>query len=262
MEKVLKLKSFDPSKLSAEELAHCIKICNETSLTIQAYSILRNILEIESTDEIDSSSITRLAILLEHVFGEKDTAGRRGPALRELDFIPFVILGLSIPLKELNRMSKELYNELVRQAEQATLRLSLVLIGNAKISQVIYKSRAQSFQKATAYFNSLPVSRDSAIRVTAAFDPDLLESLFNFHTSECNTEAVIEIPRGVKNQIAPNLGVDTFEAIQATALWAADGDQPTTACVTATVLPGHSITILIYLERAWCMNFVNAVMQN
>lgn len=64
----------------------------------------------------------------------------------------------------------------------------------------------------------------------------------------------------MKSQVAPWLGHDTFEAIKATDKWAADEDDARTACVSAIVIPGHAITILVYVELEWCLKFVNEML--
>ncbi|KAH7478378.1 hypothetical protein FOMA001_g9761 [Fusarium oxysporum f. sp. matthiolae] len=341
MDKVTSLKSIDLSALSREELSTCMGLCKEASFTFQARSLLHDALQVKSIQ--DNVSLGRLTRLLEHVYG-LGKPSRRASALRNLELIPFIVIGLSIPLKNLDRMEQGLFDEVLRQADEAVPRVGTFLL-KEQISKIIYESKAEDLKASSwhtypnkkalliiiglnllyqdvptsnhllfrdrecwhfvigknAFFKELislsmtrtvtvyinkyidkQTMKTGAIRITVAFDADLLQNLFAFHMGKHNvgkfhssydlsmheiatlaeiiSEKAIELPSAVKSQIIPSLGSDTLKAIQSTERWMAEESEPTTTCVTATVFPGHCIQILIHIGQEWCMNFVNSQM--
>ncbi|RKL31037.1 hypothetical protein BFJ70_g9782 [Fusarium oxysporum] len=305
MDKVTSLKSIDLSTLNREELSTCMGLCKEASFTFQARSLLHDVLQAKSIQDIDNVSLGRLTRLLEHVFG-LGKPSRRASALRNLELISFIVIGLSIPLKNLDRMEQGLFDAVLRQADEAVPRVGSFLLKD-QISKIIYESKAEDLKASlnllyqvvptsnhllfrdlecwhfvigkNAFFKELislsmtrtvtvyinkhidkQTMKTGAIRITVAFDADLLQTLFAFHTGKHNVEKAIELPSAVKSQIRPSLGSDTLDAIQSTERWTAEESELTTTCVTATVFPGHCIQILIHIGQEWCMNFVNSQM--
>ncbi|RKK18058.1 hypothetical protein BFJ66_g999 [Fusarium oxysporum f. sp. cepae] len=269
MDKVTSLKSIDLSALSREELSTCMGLCKEASFIFQARSLLHEALQPKSI--YDNVSLGRLTRLLEHVFGGKPS--RRASALRNLELIPFIVIGLSIPLKNLDRMEQGLFDAVLRQADEAVPRVGTSLL-KEQISKIIYESKAEDLKAnlnllyqdvqtsnhllfrdrecwhfvigknaffkelislsmtrtVTVYINKHIPMKTGAIRITVAFDADLLQNLFAFHMGKHNVEKAIELPSAVKSQIIPSLGSDTFNAIQSTERWMAEESEPTTTC--------------------------------
>lgn len=136
------LESLDPSKVSSTK--RYLEIFDQVTLRFRAYELLQDALKLEPTTEIPRFKLQRLATLLEYIFGKGNEPVRRGNQLGKLELIPFIIIGLSIPMKELNRMDGSLFEEVIRQCEEAAPRLSPVILGD-QIKTIIYRSSAASF---------------------------------------------------------------------------------------------------------------------
>ncbi|KAG4268341.1 hypothetical protein FPRO04_12447 [Fusarium proliferatum] len=272
MDKVTSLKSIDLSAFSQEDLKTCKDLCKEASFTFQARSLLHDALQPKSN--YDNVSLGRLTRLLEQVFGEKPC--RRAGALQTLGLVPFIVIGLSIPLKDLDRMKQGLFNAVLRQADEAVPRVGTFLL-KEQISKIIYESKAEDLKESlnllhqnvptsnhllfrnqecwhfvigkNAFFKELislsmtrtvtvyinksideQTMKTGAIRITVAFDADLLQNLFAFHMGKHNVEKAIKLPSAVKGQIIPSLGSDTLSAIQSTERWMTEESDPTTTC--------------------------------
>lgn len=140
------IKRVDSQRLSTTERNNAIASCRAFIMQLEASEALKDALSAEEPgfQRFTRTSLNRLHALLNAM---SDDAGERINSL-DMEPIPLIILGLCLSTKKIKRMSSDLWDEHVRQAEELSKRLHSLILANNDVADVIQLSTNEKFRLA------------------------------------------------------------------------------------------------------------------
>jgi hypothetical protein len=146
MDTVLALNDVDSQALTLPKRQQALELCRMFTRRVEMWETLADALIIREPTfkKFSWQSIYRLEIMLDLLEHSDD---ERISVLHDYDPLVVIICGLCMTKKRIQRMSFELWNDLLREAAEISKQLGPLLLHNQQISETVRASGAKHYQE-------------------------------------------------------------------------------------------------------------------
>ncbi|KAF5027643.1 hypothetical protein F66182_269 [Fusarium sp. NRRL 66182] len=271
--------------LTASQRSSVLALCRAAITTIEASEVFEGVRNAGSPGfQFSSNSLKRLAALLN---GSSKDGKDKISTFQDLDAEMVIIYGLSMSIKDINRMKMEAWNEVARQGRIIAKRIAPYLAQSAQIEKVVNESSDSKFQikfenMKREYGISDSISgivlehlaqlsingrvalympegnRDGYLRITTRWNEVFFHGLFGDPRDQSGAYDGVGLVRfAYRNRVAQFLGVYTSGAMTTSDVWAQEPpDNMVTNSVRCQGFPGQVIVIDVTIGRPECLKLV------